>query len=47
VIENLVCEGLIPAQRCGRDLRIRTVDLMGAGVFSAKVARMCPETAGE
>jgi hypothetical protein len=43
VIENLVCEGLIPAQRCGRDLRIRTVDLMGAGVFSAKVARMCPK----
>jgi excisionase family DNA binding protein len=43
VIENLVREGLIPAQRCGRDLRIRTVDLMGAGVFSAKVARMCPK----
>jgi hypothetical protein len=29
--------------RRGRDLRIRTVDLMGAGVFSAKVARMCPK----
>ncbi|CPW71980.1 helix-turn-helix domain-containing protein [Mycobacteroides abscessus] len=42
VIENLVREGLIPAQRNGRDLRIRTVDLYAAGVFSAKVARMCP-----
>lgn len=42
VIEALVCEGLIPAQRQGRDLRIRTVDLLAAAVFSSKVARMCP-----
>ncbi len=41
-IEALVSEGLIPAQRQGRDLRIRTVDLVAAGVFSAKVTRMCP-----
>lgn len=43
VIEALVAEGLLPAQRRGRDLRIRTVDLVAAGVFSAKVARMCPK----
>ncbi|MEX3756467.1 helix-turn-helix domain-containing protein [Mycobacteroides abscessus] len=43
VIENLVREGLIPAQRHGRELRIRTMDLYAAAVFSAKVARMCPK----
>lgn len=42
VIEQLVREGLIPARRSGRDLQIRLVDLVAAGVFSAKVARMCP-----
>ncbi|MFA5709283.1 helix-turn-helix domain-containing protein, partial [Mycolicibacterium sp.] len=43
VIESLVREGLIPAHRRGRDLQIRLVDLVAAGVFSAKVARMCPK----
>ncbi|SKT54572.1 polar chromosome segregation protein [Mycobacteroides abscessus subsp. massiliense] len=42
VIENLVREGLIPALRKGGELHIRTADLYAAGVFSAKVARMCP-----
>lgn len=42
VIDALVHEGLIPARRVGRDVRIRLVDLIAAGVFSAKVARMCP-----
>lgn len=42
VIESLVREGLIPAMRNGHELRIRHSDLYAAGVFSAKVARMCP-----
>ncbi|BBX87957.1 helix-turn-helix domain-containing protein [Mycolicibacterium aubagnense] len=42
VIDALVHEGLIPARRAGRDFQIRLVDLIAAGVFSAKVARMCP-----
>lgn len=42
IIEQLVVEGLIPAVRNGRFLAIRQVDLIAAGVFSAKVARMCP-----
>jgi len=43
VIEALVSQGLIPARRIGRELQIRLVDLVAAGVFSAKVARMCPK----
>lgn len=43
VIEELVVQGLIPAKRDGRDLQIRLVDLVASGVFSAKVARMCPK----
>ncbi|GAS94827.1 DNA binding, excisionase family domain protein [Mycolicibacterium canariasense] len=41
-IETLVREGLIPAMRDGHELRIRHGDLYAAGVFSARVARLCP-----
>lgn len=42
MIEQLVGEGLIPARRESRELFVRHCDLIAAGVFSTKVARMCP-----